>query len=97
MSGRSSQKLVVLGRGGGGRGRAGRRWDFVHVEASLGGTLHGIGLLLFQAMGGGAHRAGGRGVTKFCMGGRVGFGGRRLLVPDASRKEAEANSVALSL
>ena len=38
---------------------------------------------------------GGGGVRKFCMGGRVGLGGRRpdpgLLVPDASRQEAEAN------
>ena len=43
------------------------------------------------AQGGG----GGGGVTKFCMGGRFGLGGRRpdpgLLVPDASRQEAEAN------
>ena len=42
-------------------------------------------------MGGG----GGGGVRKFGMGGRVGLGGRRpdpgLLVPDASRQEAEAN------
>ena len=38
---------------------------------------------------------GGGGVKKFGMGGRVGLGGRRpdpgLLVPDASRQEAEAN------
>ena len=40
---------------------------------------------------------GGPSVTKFGMGGRVGLGGRRpdpcLLVPNASRQEAEANLV----
>ena len=47
-----------------------------------------------------SHRGGGGpkkgAVRKFCMGGRVGLGRRRpdpgLLVPDASRQEAEANS-----
>ena len=64
-------------------------------EPPTGGTLDGIG---FQAIGGGPTGrggGGGGGVTKFCMGGRVGLGGRRpdpgLLVPDASRQEAEAN------
>ena len=45
--------------------------------------------------GGVPQGGGGGGVRKFCMGGRVGLGGRRpdlgLFVPDASRQEAEAN------
>ena len=45
---------------------------------------------------GASHRAGGGGcVTTFGVGGKVGLGGRRpdscLLVPNASRQEAEAN------
>ena len=61
-----------------------------------GGTLHGIGLQLLQAMRGvpQSGRAGGEGgPSRNFLHGRVR--GRRpdpaLLVPDASRQEAEAN------
>ena len=66
-------------------------------EPPTSGTLHGIGWQLLQGIGGGptGRGGGGGGVRKSGMGGRVGLGGRRpdpgLLVPDASRQEAEAN------
>ena len=69
-------------------------------EPPTGGTPHGIGLQLLQAMvpQGGGGGGGGACVTEF---GEGLVGGRRpdpgLLVPNASRQEAEANSAPKSL
>ena len=86
-------------RVGGGWGGGGGGWGEFLRHFPVGATdkpKHGIGLQLLQGIGGGpTGRGGGWRQIKFGMGGRVGLGGRRpdpgLLVPDASRQEAEAN------
>ena len=80
-----------MGGGGGGGGGSGCR---SHRQA---GPSTASVCSSSKGLGGGptGRGGGGGGVRKFGMGGRVGLGGRRpdpgLLVPDASRQEAEAN------
>ena len=82
--------LIFSKLSGGGVGR----WVFSRsVALPRGKTLHGIGLQLLQVMRGGPTERGGWGPSQ-----NFAWGGRRpdpgLLVPEASRQEAEANSCA---